>query len=47
MKKTFNFGKIDYMNRGWKDCTVDVTISLEEKGGEKVLDKDGNFTGDY
>ena len=47
MKKTFNFGKIDYMDRGRKDCTVDVTISLEEKGGEKVLDKDGNFTGDY
>ena len=47
MKKTFNFGKIDYMGRGWKDCAVDVTIWLEEKGGEKVLDKDGNFTGDY
>ena len=47
MKKTFNFGKIDYMNRGRKDCAVDVTISLEERGGEKVLDKDGNFTGDY
>lgn len=47
MKKTFNFGKIDYMNRGRKDCAVDVTISLEERGGEKVLDKDGNFTGNY
>jgi hypothetical protein len=39
MKKTFNFGKIDYMDRGRKDCAVDVTIWLEEKGGEKVLDK--------
>ena len=47
MKKTFNFGKIDYMGRGRKDCAVDVTIWLEEKGGEKVLDKDGNFAGDY
>lgn len=47
MKKTFNFGKIDYMDRGRKDCAVDVTIYLEEKGGEKVLDKDGNFTGSY
>ena len=47
MKKTFNFGKIDYMNRGRKDCAVDVTICLEERGGEKVFDKDGNFTGEY
>ena len=47
MEKTFNFGKIDYMNRGRKDCAVDVTICLEERGGEKVLDKDGNFTGNY
>ena len=47
MKKTFNFGKIDYMGRGRKDCTVDVTICLKERGGEKVLDKDGNFTGNY
>ena len=47
MKKTFNFGKIDYMNRGRKDCAVNVTICLEEKGGEKVFDKDGNFTGNY
>lgn len=47
MKKTFNFGKIDYMGRGRKDCAVDVTIYLEEKGGEKVFDKNGNFTGNY
>ena len=47
MEKTFNFGKIDYMGRGRKDCAVDVTICLEERGGEKVLDKDGNFTGNY
>lgn len=47
MKKTFNFGKIDYMGRGRKNYPVEVTICLEEKGGEKVLDKNGNFTGDY
>ena len=47
MKKSFNFGKIDYMGRCRKDCAVDVTIYLEEKGGEKVFDKDGNFTGNY
>lgn len=47
MEKTFNFSKIDYMNRGRKDCAVDVTICLEEEGGEKVFDKDGNFTGKY
>lgn len=47
MKKTFNFGKIDYMNRGKKDCAVDITIELEEKGGKKVFDRDGNFTGEY
>ena len=47
MKKTFNFDKIDYMARGRKDCAVDVTISLEERGGEKALDKNGNFTGNF
>lgn len=47
MKKTFNFGKIDYMNRGREDCAVDVTICLEEKGGEKVFNKAGNFTEKY
>lgn len=47
MKKTFNFGKIDYMDRGRKDCAVDVTIELEEKGGEEVFDRNGNFTGKY
>lgn len=47
MKKTFNFGKIDYIDRGNKDCDVDVTIRLEERSGEKIFDKDGNFTGNY
>lgn len=39
MKRTFNFGKIDYMNRGRKDCSVDVTICLEERGGENVVER--------
>lgn len=47
MKKTFNFGKIDYMDKGRKNYPVEVTIYLEEKGGEKVFDKNGNFTGNY
>ena len=45
MKKTFDFGKIDYMNRGRKDCAVEVTIELQERGGEAVLDRNGKPTG--
>lgn len=47
MKKTFNFDKIDYMDRGRKDCAVEVTIELREKGGKEVFDKNGNLTGKY
>lgn len=37
MKKTFNFGKIDYCGRGRKDCAVDVVVRLEEsEKGEKL-----------
>lgn len=46
MKKTFNFGKIDYMARGRKDCAVDVTVELRECGGEPVLDFNGKPTGE-
>lgn len=46
-KKTFNFGKIDYMDRGRKDCAVEVTVELRECGGEPVLDRNGNHTGKY
>lgn len=46
MKKTFNFGKIDYMARGRKDCAVNVTVELQERGGEPVLDRDGKPTGE-
>lgn len=31
MKKTFNFGKIDYHNRGRKDCPVTVEVELRER----------------
>ena len=47
VKKTFNFGKIDYMNRGRKDCAVDVTVELRECGGEPVTDRNGKSTGEY
>lgn len=47
MKKTFNFGKIDYMNRGRKDCAVDVTVELRERGGEPVIDRNGKPTGEH
>ena len=46
-KKTFNFGKIDYLNRGRKDCAVDVTVELRECGGEPVLDRNGDPTGEH
>lgn len=46
-KKTLNFGKIDYMNRGRKDCAVDVTVELRKCGGEKVLGHNGKETGEY
>lgn len=47
MKKTFNFGKIDFMRRGRKDCAVDVTVELRERGGEPVLDVHGKPTGEH
>lgn len=46
VKKVFNFGKIDYMDRGCKDCPVSVTIELHERGGEEVI-KNGKRTGEY
>ena len=46
-RKVFDFGKIDYMNRGRKDCPVSVTIELRECGGEEVLTRDGKSTGEY
>ena len=46
-KKIFNFGKIDYLNRGRKNCAVDVTVELRECGGEPVLDRNSNPTGEH
>ena len=46
-RKTFNFGKIDYMDRGRKDCAVDVTVELRECGGEPVLNRNGDPTGEH
>lgn len=36
MKRPFNFGKVDYLNHGRKDCAVTVTMELREteKGEE-------------
>ena len=39
-RKVFDFGKIDYMNRGRKDCPVNVTVELRERGGEEVFAHD-------
>ena len=46
-KKTFSFGKIDYMERGRKDCAVDVTVELREWGGEPVFNRNGDPTGEH
>lgn len=37
MKKVIEFGKIDYMNRGRKDCPVTVEIEIRQQGGEKTF----------
>ena len=46
-KKTFDFGKIDYMDKGRKDCAVEVTVELRECGGEPVFDRNGDPTGEH
>ena len=46
-KKTFSFGKIDYMERGRKDCAVYVTVELRECGGEPVFNRNGDSTGEH
>ena len=46
-RKVFDFGKIDYMDRGRKDCPVSVTVELRECGGEKVVTRDGKSTGEH
>lgn len=37
MKKIIEFGKIDYMDRGRKDCPVTVEIEIRQRGGEKTF----------
>ena len=37
MKRTLNFGKIDYLGNGKKNCLVTVDIELRKKGGEKTF----------
>lgn len=37
MKKIIEFGKVDYMNRGRKDCPVTVEIEIRQRGGEKTF----------
>lgn len=37
MKRTIEFGKIDYMGRGRKDCLVTVEIEIRQRGGEKTF----------
>ena len=32
MKKTFNFGKVDYLGIGKKNCPVEVEVELDENG---------------
>lgn len=37
MKKTINFGKIDYNHSGRKNCAVEIEIELRQKGGEPTF----------
>ena len=31
MKKTFNLGKIDYLNNGKKNCPVEIDLDFDDK----------------
>ena len=42
-KKTFNFGKVDYLNHGRKDCAVDVTIELKDTDQGPEFTASGNI----
>lgn len=37
MKKTFEFGKVDYNGSGRKNCLVTVEVELKEKGGKPTF----------
>lgn len=43
MKKTFNFGKIDYFTKGKKTSLANVTIEYKEKGDKKVFSASGDI----
>lgn len=40
MKKTFNFGKIDFYGNGRRDNLVTVTVELRQRGGEDTFTVD-------
>ena len=42
MKRTFNFGKIDYYNTGRKINAVEITIELREEDGKPVFSASGD-----
>ena len=42
-KKTFNFGKVDYLNHGRKDCAVEVTIELKDTNDGPEFTASGNI----
>lgn len=37
MRKTFEFGKVDYLNHNRKDCAVEVEVELREKDDKIVF----------
>jgi len=38
LKRTFSFGKVDYLRHGCKNCAVEVTMEYRDKGnGKKTL----------
>lgn len=40
MKRTIDFGKIDYLGNGRRTCPCGVKIELREKGGEEIFTLD-------
>lgn len=41
MRKTFELGKVDYLNHNRKDCAVEVEIELREKDNKVVFSSYG------
>lgn len=42
-KKTFHFGKVDYLDHGRNDCAVDVTIELKDTDNGPEFTASGNI----